>query len=262
MKTKVALITGATSGIGASFARYYAGKGYDLILTGRRKNILTALADEVSKKYNAKTEIIFAELSKPKFVDAIVKKIKAVRNIEVLVNNAGYGSSVNFDQDTIESQLRMMAVHNEAPVRLSHAVLSQMMKNKKGFIINVSSVASFIPTPQDILYGTTKAFLNNFSESLAVLVKPHGIKVQALCPGFTRTDFHEKLGWERKKLENRGLLKWMSADQVVKSSVRCIRKNKPLCVPGFTNKILYFIIKLMPVNLLCRLMGRMILAGK
>ncbi len=262
MKTRTALITGATSGIGAAFAKCYTGKGYDLILIGRRKAKLTALADELSKKFNVKTEVIIAELSNPKATESIIKKIYSIKNIEVLVNNAGYGGTVNFDRDTIGSQIRMMTVHNEVPVRLTHAVLPQMMKNKKGFIVNVSSVASFIPTPQDILYGTTKAFLNNFSESLAVRLKSHGIKVQALCPGFTRTDFHEKLGMKREDLKNRGLMLWMSPDKVVRSSVRCLRKFKPLCVPGITYKFFYLIIKLLPVNFLSFIMSRMKLAGE
>ena len=140
----------------------------------------------------------------------------------------------------------MVQVHINAMLQLTHKVIPRMIKNGKGFIINVSSVAAFLASPQHELYCSTKAFINVFSESLAMSLKDHHIKVQSLCPGLTRTDFHQKLNWNPENLKNRGLAKWMTPDFVVQKSIAALNKNKVIVIPGMIYKLLYFSLKILP----------------
>lgn len=249
MNNRIAFITGATSGIGASFARRFAGDGYDLIITGRRKKKIHSLAKDISEKYNVDVKVIIAELSDRKDVHKIIDIISNNRNIEVLVNNAGYGIDKNFHEGDIRIQEEMVNVHINTPMNFIHAVIPQMIENKKGVIINLSSIASFLPIPTGAIYCGTKVFLNKFSESLSMELNNTGIKVQVLCPGFTRTDFHSKLNMKRSELENKGIIKWMSSDDVVKYSMKCMERNSVVCIPGFWNRFLVNLAKLAPDKL-------------
>jgi hypothetical protein len=250
MEKGIVFITGATSGIGAAFARLYASLGYDLVLTGRREQKIRELADELSSGYKINAEIILADLSEASDIEKVVKRIESLKNIEVLINNAGFGNEKDFENDDIDIHMKMVTVHNEVPVRLSHAVLAQMIGRGSGSVINVSSLGGFVPNAPGLLYGATKAFLINFSEALNISLDRYGIRVQALCPGFTRTDFHEKLGYGNEGLKNHGLFRWMAAGRVVQESYRCLKKKRAVCIPGFLNKVLYLIIKLAPINMI------------
>lgn len=247
-KRGTAFITGATSGIGAAFARKFASMGHDLVLTGRREQKIREISLKLSSDYSINVEVIIAELSDPAGIEKVVKRAAELDNLEILVNNAGYGNTLSFEEDSIENQLRMVTVNDSVPARLAHAVIPGMIRRGGGAIINVSSLAGFIPSPDGVLYGSTKAFLNVFSESLHIILNKYGIKVQALCPGFTRTDFHEKLGYEKGELKNRGLMIWKTAESVVRASYRSLLKNKPVCIPGFLYKFLYLVIKLTPLR--------------
>jgi uncharacterized protein len=247
MDRKVALITGATSGIGAAFARHFAKEGYDLIITGRRKELISARAADIIEKYKVNVEIILAEFANENDVAKIEETIKKNPNIEVLVNNAGFGLLRPFWRDEVKNQDNMVKVHIDAPVRFIHAVLPIMVKNKKGIIINMSSLASFMPIPRDSMYSATKLFHNSFMQSMHIGFRDKGIKVQVLCPGFVRTDFHEKMGLKNSELKNRGILRWMQPDQIVAISAKNLRKkNKVIVVPGFWNKLIRFIVISLP----------------
>jgi len=249
---KTAVITGATSGIGAAFARRLASEGYDLLITGRRKKIIQQLADDVMKKHGVKVEVAIAELSLEKDLGGLEKRLASMERVDFLVNNAGYGVYVNFADAGADEHERMVKVHVTAPVRLTRAVLPGMVARKSGAVINLSSVGSFIPMEKNGMYGGTKAFLNIFSESLNIELRDTGVRVQALCPGFTRTDFHEKLGLTtegQKRLES---YRWMSPDEVVDYSLRCLRKNRVICVPGLSYRFLTALVKLLPRKLLYR----------
>lgn len=246
---KIAFITGATSGIGAVFARRFAREGYNLIITGRRKAIIQHLADDISKSYNVNVEVVIAELSNDDETDRLVNKIKDNENIEVLVNNAGFGIGELFDEDIIKKQENMVKVHIISTMKFINAVIPNMIRKKSGIIINVSSIASFLPLSGNGVYSGTKAFLNNFSESLYLKLKDRGISVQCLCPGFTRTDFHKRMGYSDKDLKNRGIVRWMSAEDVVEYSIKCLKKNRVICIPGFWNRMIVLILTALPKTL-------------
>lgn len=250
MKNKIAVITGATSGIGKEFANALATKGYDLIITGRRKNKLNKVAQGIELNTGVTVKAYIVDLTKEVEFSKFIIEIQKQDNIEYLVNNAGYGAEDSFTDGNYESQLDMLKVHVMSTMKLCHSVIKQMKKNKKGYIINVSSMAGFNTFPSSAMYCSTKAFLINFSQCLAMEVEKQNITVQVLCPGFTRTDFHSKLQMDDNMLKNKGLVRWMSTKQVVDISLKNIHKNlKVIVIPGFSNKLLYFISKFVPRNL-------------
>ncbi len=213
---KTACITGASSGIGAAFATKFAGQGYDLILTGRRKQRLDALADALSKNHNIDAEIIIAELSDDGQVDLLLSKVRTAKGLEVLVNNAGFARENSFHEEPLTTHEIMLKVHILVPVKLCHAVLPGMVARGKGALINVSSLAAFLPLPGQAMYSSTKAFLKSFTESIHLELLGTGVKVQVLCPGMTRTDFHERMGYDPKSFyRDRGMFKAMTAEEVV-----------------------------------------------
>jgi short-subunit dehydrogenase len=254
-------ITGASSGIGAAFARHYAAAGYDLILTGRRREKLEAVAAECRARGAASVEIILAELSDR---DALINlsRTLAGRDIGILVNNAGYGHDKSFLDDTVESQVAMLTVHAEATVRLTHAVLPLMRRRGSGDIITVSSVAAVLPTPGGELYAGTKAFLNAFSESLHLETGHQGIRVQTLCPGFTHTDFHERIGIPRERQTSRFPRLWMEPDEIVRSSLRALDRGQVVCVPGLLYKLIFLAAGIVPRPLYYRLLRRRKFRGR
>lgn len=236
---KTALITGATSGIGAVFAEKFAARGYDLIITGRRKEKIQSIAEELKKKYSIDVTVISAELSDDKDIESVVSIIKNTENLEVLVNNAGFGKKNNFLEEDITTHENMLTVHCLATMKLTYAALPAMIQNGTGNIINVSSLAALFPLPKNPVYSATKSFINIFSESLHIQLKGTGVRIQALCPGMTRTDFHTRLGMDESEVyKDKGLGKAMTPEEVVDISLNCLEKNKVICVPGSNNKFL------------------------
>ena len=186
-----ALITGASSGIGASYAKQLAGKGFDLILLARRKERLQFLADKLQSDYSIRCEIISADLSNCEEINKVVNYIHQVDTLDILINNAGFATVGHFADIPLEKSMRMFHLHMTASMQLSHAALQRMLERKRGAIINVSSMGAFMLTPGNVLYDATKSFLVTFSENISLEARDKGIKVQVLCPGFTRTEFHE-----------------------------------------------------------------------
>jgi short-subunit dehydrogenase len=234
--SRTALITGATSGIGRAFAERFAKMGYDLIITGRRKDVIKKAAGEISKDNGVKVSVVLAELSEEAGISRVLKEIKKAGHIDVLVNNAGFGLNNMFFDEKVENHLKMVAVHVDAAVRLTHAVLPGMVKTGGGIVINVSSLGSFLPTPLNSIYGGTKAFLNIFTGSLHVELRNKGIKFQSLCPGFTSTDFHVQMGVEDEIKKD--VKRWMSPVRVVDYSMKALAKGEIICIPGFMNRLL------------------------
>lgn len=234
---KTAIITGATSGIGKAFAFYFAKHGFNLVITGRRAEIIHRVAEEIKITFGVKVEVVIADLSDKDDLSKLLRTIDRLKSVDALVNNAGYGTGMRFSEDHIESQLAMLRVHVDAPLMLIHKVLPFMMQKKSGIIINVSSMAAFTPTARNALYTSTKMFLKNFSESLYLDVSQYGIKVQCLCPGFTRSDFHRNrnanFNWFGLKL-----LRWLEPHEVVAYSMQCIKKGSVICIPGVFNRLL------------------------
>jgi uncharacterized protein len=246
MNNKLAVITGASSGIGKSYAYKFASMGYDLLLTARRESLLKNICNDLESKYKINAQFIVAELSNDDQVARIEYQIKNSDNLEVLINNAGYGLPDNFSDTSIEDNINMVKVHDLATMRLTQAAIPFMVKRRGGAIINVSSVASFLISPKNAMYCASKAFLTTFSESLYLELKKYNIKVQVLCPGFTHTDFHEKIGYDK----NDPVFKtFMSSDDVVNTSLKYLKKGKVICLPGLKYKFAKFAVSLLPRQL-------------
>jgi short-subunit dehydrogenase len=244
--SRTALITGASSGIGASFARRLARDGYNLILHGRREPLLQKLCQELQAQYTIKAENLLAELSDPEETRRVEDRIRGTADLEILVNNAGYSTLRAFHDEDIDGQLALIRVHIDASVRLAHAAIPGMIRRGKGNIINVASVAAFTPAPGSLTYCATKSYLVSFSESLHLELKDHGIRVQAFCPGFTTTDFHSRLGVDTS---GRAFRHFMTAEKVVDVSIKGLKRGKVICVPGLQNKFAVLAVRLFPRRL-------------
>ena len=232
MKDKpLALITGATSGIGAEYARRFAADGYNLIITGRREAKIKVLADELSNSYGSDAEVILVELSDSAQVDDLIENIKD-RDIHLLVNNAGFGSIKFFYHEPLELQEKMVAVHILAHMKIIYAILPGMIEKGTGVIINVSSAGAFLPSPKTVTYSGTKAFWRAFTESLHMELEGTGVQVQVVCPCLTRTDMHVRLGIPEDRIIDWGPFQWISPQKVVACSMHCLKKKKVLCTPG------------------------------
>jgi len=256
MKRKTACITGATSGIGAAFAERFAKQGYDLIMTGRRQEKIESLSQTLSQEHNIHVEVIIAELSDAQALELLSEKLKNLNSLEILVNNAGFAKENVFHEEDFSTHEIMLKVHNLALIKLCHAVLPNMVSKGKGIIINVSSLGAFTPAPTIAMYSASKAFVKLFTESLYLELQGTGVRVQALCPGFTRTDFHEKMGFDKNTYyKDKGILKAMTPEEVVDISLHYLEKDKVLCVPGWNNKLSSFLLKVLPQAVLYKLVS-------
>ena len=247
---KTAIITGATSGIGAAYATCFAERGYDLIITGRRRNIIESVAGEIENKFGVKVNVVIAELSDERDVDLLVEQIKKVCPVDILVNNAGFTTKAFYHQEDIVEQEKMVLVHVIAMMKLTHAVLPGMIERKTGTIINVASLHAVTPMSLSTTYSSAKAFMKNFSMCLHCELSVHGIKVQCMLPGFTRTDIGRGIGVNMNVMKDKPARKWMRPEEVVHASLRELKKkNSVLCIPGAGNKIAYMAAKMMPERL-------------
>jgi uncharacterized protein len=236
--SKTALITGASSGIGAEFARQLAARGYNLILVGRRADRLSAVAAELQQAHAIAAEPLVADLEQDADVRSVAARIAGLPALDLLVNNAGFGISKPFAEADLAGQLAMLKVHVIAPNHLSRAALPGMIAQGSGGIINVASLAAFMALPTNVNYCATKAYLVTFSRSLAAEVKPKGVKVQALCPGFTITEFHDEPGRPGAGREGMPRFLWGPAQAVVADSLRALDRGQVVCVPGFINHVI------------------------
>lgn len=235
----VAVITGATSGIGAAFAKNFARQKYNLIITGRRADKIKKFAQELITQYDIAIEVMILDLDNEKDLDDLVQKIATQKQVKILLNNAGFGYKSNFYTGDIAIWQNMLKVHVEALIRLTYAALPNMLANKEGGIINVSSILAYFPYRKYAVYSATKAFINLFSRTIARELKNSGVQVQVLCPGLTVTDFHTQMGMEAKKAYRvRGFIKPMMPEDVVAKSLASLKKNRIVCIPGFWNKLL------------------------
>ncbi len=246
---RLALITGASSGIGTAFARRLAAEGYDLIITGRRGERLKALAEELTRAHGVAVEPIVADLADPGALAALAERIRLAPELELLVNNAGFGSRKPFHEEEFAGQEAMVQVHILAPLALTYAAIPNMIRRGRGAIINLSSLAAFAPLPGTTVYSGTKAFLSAFSEGLSMELARTGVKVQALCPGFTKTEFHSRLGIDTAGLRSKGLIRWMTPEEVVEASLACLAKDRVICIPGWGNKMIFHFLKFIPRRL-------------
>jgi len=237
LKNETVLITGGTSGIGEAFARRLAADGYDLVITGRRVEKINRVAEELQKTCGVKVEVIIIELSDAKETARLVKKVSSLDNLSMLINNAGFNTPFYFSDNEMEVHEKMVNVHLMATMKLTHAALPGMLERGKGAIINVSSVTSLFPLPTCTVYGGTKSFLNTFSECLHLELRDSPIKIQALNPGFIRTDFFERPD-NKADMSDKPYFKWMSPEEVVRVSLNKLRKkDKVIVIPGAAYRI-------------------------
>lgn len=245
-----ALVTGATSGIGAAFASRLAQKGFDLILHGRRQKELMDRAKNLERIYSTSVEIIIAELSRPDEIRKVEERINSLDRLDMLVNNAGYWEPGVFWEHSPDSLEAMIMVHNVAPVRFIRAALPRMLERDKGDIINVSSLGAYLNMVTLENYGATKAYLISFTESLHVALMGTGIRVQALAPGFTVTEFHSRLGADFTKEQRT----WMQPEKVVDESLRALGKGLVVCIPGFKRRFIAKLASKLPRPVYYRIM--------
>lgn len=246
--TPVALVTGASSGLGAEFARQLSAKGYRLVLTARRKDRLDSLVAELGH-----ARAIAIDLSEPGAAGRLMADLAAAdETVSLLVNNAGYGLVGRFSKLDAERQRAMIDLNCGALVELAHAVLPAMRERRKGAILNVASTGAFQPGPGFAVYFATKAFVLSFSEALHEELRSDGIGVTALCPGPTATEFGDVAGFKGGAGFDR--LSGQAVD-VVRAGLAAVAANQAIRVPGLLNKVGAQGHRLLPRSLLRRITG-------
>jgi len=235
---RTALITGASAGLGAEFARQLAAAGTGLVLVARRLDRLEELARGLRAKHGVAVEVLRADLSTEEGLAGNEHAISGIGDLDLLVNNAGYGGKTGFVRGEEADHLKMVRVQVDATVRLTKAALPGMIGRGRGAVINVASVAAFSPF-SGAMYSGTKAFLVMFSQNLQAEVRSKGITLQALCPGMTHTEFHQAAGIDESIVPAPF---WMTAEQVVRVSLRRVGHGV-VCIPGWYNKGLAFLMR-------------------
>jgi short-subunit dehydrogenase len=226
---RLAVVTGATAGIGAAFARRLAADGYRLLLVARDPERLASTAAGLG----AESEVLSADLSTAAGCAAVEERVRG-RPVDLLVNNAGIGLNQNFVESTVDAQERLLRLNVHSVMRLTLAVLPGMVERRRGGVINVSSTAGFgVPHPGST-YSASKAWVTNFSDSIGQSVRGYGVRVMALCPGFTRTEFHDRAGIDMSKTP---AWMWLDADEVVRIGLRDLRRGRMICVPNWKYKV-------------------------
>jgi uncharacterized protein len=244
-----ALVTGPTSGIGAAFARRLATDGYDLILVARDEERLAEAAEQ-ARKAGVQAEVLVADLGTEAGQDAVVARLTdAERSVHLLVNNAGLSLNTPFLRSSSEREAALLALNVHAVMRLTLAALPGMVERRAGGVINVSSVAGFGAAMPGSTYPASKAWVTNFSESVALSVAQFGVNVMALCPGYVRTEFHQRAGINMSKTPE---WLWLNADDVVADALRDLRRGKVVSVPNWKYKVAAFGLRHLPRPLLRR----------
>ena len=253
MAKPVALVTGASSGIGAAFARALAARGDDLVIVARDEARLEELAESLEKERGCEVEVLATDLTSTKGMGVVEARLEAAEPaVDLLVNNAGFGTYGKFAQLPREAEAREIRLNVLAVMQLSHAALPAMVERGKGGIINVSSLACYQPTPLNATYGGTKAFVTSFSHALHEELRGTGVNVMVLCPGFTRTEFQERAGLESGAVPS---FMWQSAEAVVSAALRAYDHGRAVCIPGPLNQAGAVFSSAMPAGITRRIAG-------
>ena len=236
-----ALITGATAGIGAEFARQLAGRGHDLVLVARNRERLEALAAELRSAYGVDAEVLPADLSRRSDVEAVERRLADPAGpVGVLVNNAGYGLRQSFEDNPVGEEQELLDVLVTAPMRLCHAALSAMLPRREGTILNVSSVAAYTPRGT---YGASKAWVLSFSRWANIEYRRRGVTVTAVAPGFVHTEFHDRM-----RVSKGGVpaVLWLDPPYVVRKALRAADRGRAVTVPSLRYKLLVALAHVVP----------------
>ena len=262
MENSYALITGASSGIGEEVAKNLANKGYNLILTARRKELLDDIAQEIRKKHNINVSVIAKDLSKYQTPREIFNFCEENNyKVDLLVNNAGYGIKTSFHETSLDDEEDFIRVLGTSVIMLTKLFLPKMISNGGGKIMIVSSVASFAaPSAIQPLYGPIKTFMNRFSDSININYKSKGVTSTAVCPGFTVTGFHTASGVQ-EQMDRVPKFLVFSAQRIADEAVKATLAGKRLCVPTKTYKFLVFMLRNLPQSILTFL-GKILAPGR
>lgn len=238
MSGQTALVTGASSGIGAAYARLLARTGYDVVLVARRSGRLRDLASALETQHKVSAEVLQADLSDPQGIEAVEAAIRR-RIPALLVHAAGFSTLTDFIAGNLGRHLTMVNVHDVAALRLVHAALPGMVQRRDGAIILVSSIAAFLPygSPVTVTYSATKAFLNAFGRALWTELRGSGVRIQVLCPGFTRTEFHSGADFVGLDLSMIPGFLWTSADDVARASYRALQTGRVVVIPDLRTRV-------------------------
>jgi short-subunit dehydrogenase len=250
MPRRTALVTGPTAGIGRSFATILAARGYDLVLVARNKQRLDELAVELHDTHGVDVEVLPADLADRTQLATVEARVAdAVRPIDLLVNNAGFGHKHPFSENTVDEEQEMLDVLVTAVLRLTHAAVRPMAARGSGAIVNVSSVAGFLKRGT---YGAAKAYVTSFSEWLDATYRDQGVRAMALCPGFVRTEFHARMGVSRDSAPR---WMWLDADRVVRDALDDLDRGKRVSIPSKRYKALTGLARYTPSSLQARFQG-------
>jgi short-subunit dehydrogenase len=241
-----ALITGATAGIGAEFARQLAARGHDLVLVARDTARLETLASEL--RSTVAVEVLSADLAVADGLARVVDRVAdAARPIEVVVNNAGFGLHTDFDLSPVDDEVRLLEVLVTAPLRLSHAALGAMIPRGHGTIINVTSIAAYAPLGS---YSSSKVWLHYFTRWANAFYKPAGITLTALAPGFVRTEFHARMNVERSSMAPDWL--WLDVEPLVRRALTDADRGRAVSVPSLRYRVISWVAGAVPMGLVTR----------
>ena len=246
----LAVVTGASAGIGREFSEQLAARGYDLLIVARDGGRLEELASALAPRHGVRVEPLAADLSGEDGIGRVADRI-AAEEPALLVNNAGFGTTGTLARTDLGRQVEMVRLHTLAPLRLTLAALPGLLRRNAGGVVNVSSVASFLASPGSVTYCATKAYLTVWSEGLAIELKATGVRVQALCPGFTYSEFHQRMGTRRRRAP---AFMWLSAREVVTASLRALERGGPtVCIPGWQYRAIVGALRILPRGLVARL---------
>lgn len=252
---KTALITGASSGIGYEMTKYFAQDGYNMVLVARSEQALRQLAGELEATYGVSVHVLVKDLAQPDAPDEIFNYLQqAGVHIDVLVNNAGYGSYGEFTQTDLTKEMNMLQVNIMALTHLSKLFIREMVKKREGKVLNVASTASFQPGPLMAAYYASKAYVLSLSEALSFELRDSGVTVSALCPGPTTSKFQEVAGMQKSKLLENAT---MDSDSVAKIGYFGLMNNQTVIIPGTMNKLGAISVRLMPRKLVPRIVHQM-----
>ena len=255
---RLALVTGASAGIGAALARVYAAHGWDLALTARRADRQAQLADEIRTGFGVDVLVLPDDLADPAAPERLLAALEGGgRTVDALVNNAGFSRTTGFAATPAAEHQAMLQVMLNAPVELTRRALPGMLARGYGRILNVASVAGLLPaTGGDTLYGPVKSFLVKASRGLWLETRGTGVHVTALCPGYTFSEFHDVNGSRAEVSAATPRWMWMSAEAVARSGYEAAEANRPVCVPGLANKALVALMQVLPDDWTLRLVAR------
>jgi short-subunit dehydrogenase len=249
MTNPVALVTGASAGIGEQFARILAERGNDLVLVARDGARLDALAKELEARHTRRCEVLAADLTD---ANALATVEARTATVDVLVNNAGFGTFGNFHELDVEGEDRQIRLNVLALVRLTHAAAKGMAERGHGAILNVASLAGYQPTPNDATYAATKAFVLSFTQAIHEELRDRGVSVSVLAPGFTRTEFQARADFDPSAVPS---FLWQEAEPVARAGLDGLAKNKAVIVPGAMNRFAAGMSDVAPQSLSRRVAG-------